>query len=202
MGACFSRDSGQSAVPVVVLLGLDGSGATTILYQLLLQRRLQTIPTLGQNHERVTVNGIELNCWDIGGLETLRKLWAQYSAEADGIVFVIDATDRSRFLPAAKELKELFTPSAASKDESPHRYATPSVPLLVLANKQDLADAATVEELSAAIDFDSLPSMNKKLVPCTAADYASLCVSLKWITDYFTQNKTLQRSGRILSGQK
>jgi small GTP-binding protein len=202
MGACFSSDSGQSAVPVVVLLGLDGSGATTILYQLLLQRRLQTIPTLGQNHERVTVNGIELNCWDIGGLETLRKLWAQYSAEADGIVFVIDAADRSRFMPAAKELKELFTPSAASKENSPRHCATPSVPLLVLANKQDLADAATVEELSAAIDFDSLPSINKKLVPCTAADHASLCVALKWITDYFTQSKTLQRSGRILSKSK
>jgi small GTP-binding protein len=194
MGTCLSSESQQSAIPVVVLLGLDGSGATTILYQLLLQRRLQTIPTLGQNHERVTVNGIELNCWDIGGLETLRKLWAQYSAEADGIVFVIDSTDRSRFSPAAKELKELFSPAADAKDAATHRCASPNVPLLVLANKQDLPDAATIEELSAAIDFESLPSISKRITPCTATDYASLCAALAWITDYFAHNKALQRS--------
>jgi small GTP-binding protein len=202
MGTCLSRESQQSAIPVVVLLGLDGSGATTILYQLLLQRRLQTIPTLGQNHERVTVNGIELNCWDIGGLETLRKLWAQYSAEADGIVFVIDSTDRSRFNPAAKELKELFIPAADAKEGTAVRCASPNVPLLVLANKQDLPDAATIEELSSAINFESLPSISKHLTPCTATDYDSLCAALTWITDQFKQNKSLPRNSRPPSRPK
>ena len=34
---------------------------------------------------------------DMGGHEIARKMWLQYSHEADGIVYIVDAVDRERF---------------------------------------------------------------------------------------------------------
>ena len=35
--------------------------------------------------------------WDVGGQKLLRKIWTKYFTECDGVVFVIDGRDESRF---------------------------------------------------------------------------------------------------------
>lgn len=209
MGQCASSSGGGGArtskgAPVLLFLGLDGSGSTTMLYQLLLGRHLHTIPTLGNNHESVTSDGLELDCWDIGGLEKMRHLWVQYSLEADGIVFVVDSTDPGRFDQAAKELKRIFLKTKFEEsdgedpagDEEDYKHVVKSiaprrqipiedVPLLVLANKQDLQGAETADEVALAMRIASLPCKASHVVPCSAMDLASLQLGMKWMTDHF-----------------
>ncbi len=49
------------------MIGLDNSGKTTILYKLKLGVVKSTLPTVGFNVETVSVKGIELTVWDLGG---------------------------------------------------------------------------------------------------------------------------------------
>ena len=45
---------------------------------------------------------------DVGGQKTLRAYWRNYFEQTDGIVWVIDSTDRSRLPDCTKELHTLL----------------------------------------------------------------------------------------------
>lgn len=51
------------------MIGLDGAGSTTILYRLVLNKCIDTIPTLGVNQESLSFGGIDYDIWDMGGLD-------------------------------------------------------------------------------------------------------------------------------------
>jgi GTPase SAR1 family protein len=96
MGACMSTALGRPNGKVLLLLGLDGSGSTSVLYQLVLGKFLSHLPTLGANREEVTLDGVRITCFDVGGLANMRQLWDRYLPEADGIAFVVDSSDEGR----------------------------------------------------------------------------------------------------------
>ena len=78
--------------------------------------------------------------WDIGGLPLPRErsLWAQYLYNGSAVVFVIDSADRERFAEAHKE----FWTAVGMMRASSFNIKI----LLVLANKQDITDAASATE--------------------------------------------------------
>lgn len=67
----------------------------------------------------------------------MRPLWRQYSREADGFIFVVDANDRHRAADAADELRKFFG------DGGKRSFVAPQTPLLVFANKQVRDDQRT-----------------------------------------------------------
>lgn len=132
--------SGQGTLHVV-MLGLDSAGKTTALYRLKFDQYLNTVPTIGFNCEKVKgmvgkAKGINFLVWDVGGQEKLRPLWKSYTRCTDGIVFVLDSVDVERMEEAKMEL--IRTVKAPENS---------SVPILVLANKQDLPGAREPCEL-------------------------------------------------------
>lgn len=140
MGGSFSKlDS-----PVhVSMLGLDSAGKTTVLYRLKFDQYVNSVPTVGFNCEKVKgtvgkAKGICFVIWDVGGQDKVRPLWRTYTRSTDGIVFVVDSTDAERMEEAKVELLRVVrTPEASG------------VPVLVIANKQDMPsarDASTVEK--------------------------------------------------------
>ncbi|XP_076057410.1 ADP-ribosylation factor-like protein 4C [Oratosquilla oratoria] len=128
----------------IVMLGLDSAGKTTALYRLKFDQYLNTVPTIGFNCEKIKgtsgkCKGTSFLVWDVGGQEKLRPLWRSYTRCTDGLVFVVDSTDGDRMEEAKMELLRTV--------RSPENSA---VPILVLANKQDLPgakDAAYVEKV-------------------------------------------------------
>lgn len=80
--------------------------------------------------------GINFLVWDVGGQEKLRPLWKSYTRCTDGIVFVLDSVDVERMEEAKMELIRTV--------KSPENTG---VPILVLANKQDLPGAREPREL-------------------------------------------------------
>ena len=47
-----------------------------------------------------------LTLWDVGG--QARKLWKHYYDKVDGLIFVIDSTDKERFSIVKEELMKIM----------------------------------------------------------------------------------------------
>ncbi|XP_034442755.1 ADP-ribosylation factor-related protein 1 isoform X2 [Hippoglossus hippoglossus] len=119
----------------VLILGLDNAGKTTFLEQTKTKfsknykgMNLSKITTtVGLNIGTIDMGKARLMFWDLGGQDELQSLWDKYYAESHGIIYVIDSTDEERLT----ESKEAFEKMINSE-------VLEGVPLLVLANKQDV----------------------------------------------------------------
>ncbi|CAE7226571.1 ARF3 [Symbiodinium sp. CCMP2592] len=125
----------------LLLVGLDASGKTTMLYSLKAGEVVTTIPTIGFNVEHLDIrngwmNITSLVAWDVGGRDKIRPLWRHYYKEVDALVYVVDCNDRERVNEAKDQLFQLLI-----EDELADK------PLLVFANKQDLPNAMSDKEL-------------------------------------------------------
>ena len=80
----------------VLLLGVDGVGKTTLLYQLKLNEKIQTLPTIGFNVEEIIHKNKKICIFDLGGGEKIIPLWKHYFQESKCIIYVIDIGDKSR----------------------------------------------------------------------------------------------------------
>ena len=81
-----------------------------------------------------------MNVWDIGGQKHIRPYWKNYYANTDAIVYMVDSADKRRLDECAEELEGLLQEELLE-----------SVPLLVLANKQDLLNAASAAEVCVCV---------------------------------------------------
>ena len=88
-------------------MGLDAAGKTTILYKLKLGEIVTTIPTIGFNVETVEYKNISFTVWDVGGQTKIRRLWAYYFQNTQGLIYVVDSNDRERIAEAEKELQNM-----------------------------------------------------------------------------------------------
>lgn len=122
------------------MLGLDAAGKTTILFKLKLNETVNTIPTIGFNVENLTYKNLEFNCWDIGGQFKLRSLWQHYFENTQGLIYVVDSSDRDRIAESAEALAMILSDESMS-----------GVPVLVYANKMDLPNSMTVPQISESL---------------------------------------------------
>ena len=61
-------------------------------------------PTLGFDIKTLEYRGYQLNCWDIGGQQTIRSYWRNYFEQTDGLIWVVDSGDKLRLEDCKKEL--------------------------------------------------------------------------------------------------
>merc|ERR1719355_237465 len=92
----------------ILMVGLDAAGKTTILYKLKLGEVVTTIPTIGFNVETVEYKNINFTVWDVGGQDKIRKLWRHYYQDTQGLIFVVDSSDRDRIEDAREELHKML----------------------------------------------------------------------------------------------
>ncbi|CAN6286123.1 unnamed protein product [Urochloa humidicola] len=122
----------------ILMLGLDAAGKTTTLYRLKTGEVASTIiATVGFNIEKIEYRNISFTFWDVGGNAPNRPLWKYYFHDTQGIVFVVDSSDRDRIRLARDELNTLLN-AEELRDAA----------LLVLANKQDLPNAMSSDVMA------------------------------------------------------
>eukprot|EP01123_Difflugia_compressa_P000623 TRINITY_DN1072_c0_g1_i2.p1 TRINITY_DN1072_c0_g1~~TRINITY_DN1072_c0_g1_i2.p1 ORF type:complete len:192 (-),score=34.62 TRINITY_DN1072_c0_g1_i2:55-630(-) len=124
----------------IVFLGLDNAGKTTLLHLLRDDRVVQHMPTQKPTMEELSVGNIKFSTYDLGGHEIARRLWRDYYAQVNAVVFMVDLAARERFEESKVELDELLADPDLKE-----------IPFLVLANKIDIPGAASEEELRSAL---------------------------------------------------
>ncbi|XP_028428256.1 ADP-ribosylation factor-like protein 11 isoform X1 [Perca flavescens] len=136
----------QSSSPQVILMGLDSAGKTTLLAHLLTGQVMETSPTIGFNVGTLNLDKkTSLTVWDVGGQKSMRDNWRHYLDDCQALVFVVDSSDPARLPEAQKVLKKVLSEKKLE-----------GVPLMVLANKNDLPNAMTIQQVSTQL---LLPSM-------------------------------------------
>eukprot|EP00656_Telonema_subtile_P028751 TRINITY_DN3135_c0_g2_i6.p2 TRINITY_DN3135_c0_g2~~TRINITY_DN3135_c0_g2_i6.p2 ORF type:complete len:190 (-),score=38.75 TRINITY_DN3135_c0_g2_i6:248-817(-) len=78
--------------------------------------------------------------WEVGGQDKIRPLLRHYYENVTALIFVVDSNDRDRMSEAAQELHRMLAEDHLQ-----------GVPLLVFANKQDLPNACTPDDVSSAL---------------------------------------------------
>ena len=65
-------------------------------------------PTLGFNIKTLYYEEYKLNVWDVGGQTTIRSYWRNYFEQTDGLIWVVDSSDKLRLQDCKKELHALL----------------------------------------------------------------------------------------------
>ncbi len=125
-----------------------------------------------------------LNVWDVGGQKTIRSYWRNYFEQTDGLIWVVDSADRRRLKDCREELAALLSQEKLA-----------GATIIILANKQDLAGALSLEEIADALALRSARFERRhwQIHACSAVTGAGLVEGMDWlITDI---------AGRIFMGE-
>jgi len=164
----------------ILMVGLDAAGKTTILYKLKLGEVVTTIPTIGFNVETVEYKNISFTVWDVGGQDKIRPLWRHYYQNTQGIIFVVDSNDQDR-LGEQNANDDRHT----ARDELHHMLAEDELRdavLLVLANKQDLPNALSVNEITTRLGLNQIRTRQWYIQATCATTGDGLYEGLDWLS--------------------
>ncbi|XP_017971661.1 PREDICTED: ADP-ribosylation factor 1 isoform X2 [Theobroma cacao] len=123
------------------------------------------------NVETIECKNICFDIWDIGGQSKIRPLWRHYFLNVQGVIFVVDSTDRERISEARNELHWIL---------SDNELANAS--LLVFANKQDLQNAMTSSEVADKLGLHCLGQRPWYIQGTSAHSGCGLYEGLDWLS--------------------
>lgn len=161
----------------VLVVGLDNSGKTTLLNNLKLRRAAlhEVAPTVGFQVESFELGEIKFTAMDMSGAGTYRSLWETYYADAQAIIFVVDAADKIRMVVARDELEALLAhpdiknakakvtgdgggagSSSSSSSSAAAGSAANGIPILFFANKLDTPSALAAADVSVVMGLPAI----------------------------------------------
>eukprot|EP00158_Paraphelidium_tribonemae_P001168 Partr_v1_DN24058_c0_g1_i1_m34685 putative adp-ribosylation len=172
----------------VLVLGLDNAGKTTLLEKI---KSLylgvpglppdKIIPTVGLNIGKIDIGAnMRISFWDLGGQTDLQSIWQSYYAECHAIVFMIDSTDKERLEEVQKVFQKIILNDEAE-----------GVPVLMLANKQDMPLALKVEEIKEIFNHIALTlgARDSKVLPVSALHGEGVRDSVEWLHTRIDRNR-------------
>ncbi|XP_028930214.1 ADP-ribosylation factor-like protein 14 [Ornithorhynchus anatinus] len=180
MGLVCSKCSKVNKQNRILLLGLDSSGKSTLLYRLKLATDVVTTPTIGFNVEMIEMEKkISLTVWDVGGQQEMRMYWRYYCENIDGLVYVVDSSDNQSLEESKREFQSVL------------KYENiKNVPVVLLANKQDLPGALSAEEIIKKFNMEKYCSDRKWYVqPCCALSGDGLAEGFRKITGFVKSHR-------------
>ncbi len=161
----------------IAFVGLANAGKTTLVKRLKGDDNLETVPTMGMNIETLKIGDIEVMATDLGGQATYpTSLWEPFVSKASGIVFVFDSADRSKVENAGKWLKNVI------------QWAPEDSSFLFLANKQDLTEAMSLENIIHTLELEKEMVARPRtfaVYPCSALTGEGVDEPWHWMSERF-----------------
>jgi GTP-binding protein SAR1 len=141
-------------------------------------------PTRHPQGEEVMIGSIRFKTFDMGGHRAARRLWRDYFASADAIIFMVDSSDAERFGEAAEELNRLLQTEELA-----------NVPFLILGNKIDLPSAVSEDVIANGLGVamqrtgksskvDRSTTRPLELFMCSVVKRAGYADGFKWLSQY------------------
>ena len=158
--------------PKLLILGLDNAGKTTLLHNITQEQVKTTEPTKGMNIKTIIQEGFTINVWDIGGQKEIRQYWSYYYDNVDALLYVVDSADEERIGECNDQLKILMKEDKLMK-----------VPLLVYANKADLATCLGADEIVDKLELNDITDRDWSLYACSALKGFGIMEGLKWLIE-------------------
>ena len=171
----------------VLILGLDNAGKTTTLEQIkAIYKKTNPMPfnkippTIGLNIGRIELNNVKAIFWDLGGQNSFRVIWDKYYSEAHGLIYIVDSSDSERLDEAVSVFKDMIRHTDLL-----------SIPILIMANKQDLKGALGIEKLESVFDVKTVArSRPCRVQLCSAYTREGITDAMDYLME---QVKTVER---------
>jgi len=160
----------------ILVVGLDNSGKTTILNQLKSDdtKAMDIVPTIGFSVEKFKSKALTITAFDMSGQGRYRTLWEQYYRDCQGIIFVVDSSDKIRMVVARDELDSLIKhPELANK----------RVPILFFANKMDLRDSVSSVKVSSLMGLEEIRDKPWHICASNGITGEGLHEGVEWLTE-------------------
>jgi len=190
-------------------MGLIGSGKTVALYQLKLGEPIESLPTIDFVGESFAYKKYVVTIWEIGGnvahmllTDPSSNLWQHYFQTADGVIWMVDSVPKhvcgtQQALQSHQQNQQqhhALRESRRSLHELDARLKEMSytMPLGVLANKQDHPAALSARHVAGSLAVEMLHSFSPIYVQSSSGQTSAsqLQILMDWIC---TQAKLRQQ---------
>ncbi|XP_069782239.1 ADP-ribosylation factor-like protein 9 [Narcine bancroftii] len=133
----------------ILVVGLDGAGKTSFLHSLSTTTvKRSDGPTEMFNSVCIKIEEAEIEFLEIGGGESSRHCWSSHLPGSQALVYVVDSADHNRMPLAKQALHQLVQDNA-------------TLPVVIVANKQDIKGACTILEIHEQLSLDKLGDERK-----------------------------------------
>ncbi|CBH11863.1 ADP-ribosylation factor, putative [Trypanosoma brucei gambiense DAL972] len=163
--------------PRVLIVGLDNAGKTTVLNALgedevpvegKVSHAAPEGPTQGFNIKTLTRGNKRAKLCDLGGQRALRDYWQDYYSNTDCIMYVVDSSDHRRLEESHAAFVDVLK-------------GIEGAPVLVFANKQDLATAKDAQAIAECLHLHDFRDRKWHIQGCSAKTGAGLEEGVTWI---------------------
>ncbi|EDV55211.1 ADP-ribosylation factor-like protein 6 [Drosophila erecta] len=159
----------------ILVLGLNNSGKSSIInhFKKSSEQTSIVVPTVGFMVEQFySMSGVSIKAIDMSGATRYRNLWEHQFKNCHGIIYVIDSSDRMRFVVVKDELDLVLQhPDLSNR----------IVPILFYGNKMDMEDSLSSVKIAAALRLENIKDKPWHICSSSAISGEGLGEGVQWL---------------------
>ncbi|XP_016953542.1 ADP-ribosylation factor-like protein 6 [Drosophila biarmipes] len=159
----------------ILVLGLNNSGKSSIInhFKKSSEQTSIVVPTVGFMVEQFySMSGVSIKAIDMSGATRYRNLWEHQFKNCHGIIYVIDSSDRMRFVVVKDELDLVLQhPDLSNR----------IVPILFYGNKMDMEDSLSSVKIAAALRLENIKEKPWHICSSSAVSGEGLGEGVQWL---------------------
>ncbi|XP_017051269.1 ADP-ribosylation factor-like protein 6 [Drosophila ficusphila] len=159
----------------ILVLGLNNSGKSSIInhFKKSSEQTSIVVPTVGFMVEQFySMSGVSIKAIDMSGATRYRNLWEHQFKNCHGIIYVIDSSDRMRFVVVKDELDLVLKhPDLCNR----------IVPILFYGNKSDMEDSLSSVKIAAALRLENIKDKPWHICSSNAISGEGLGEGVQWL---------------------
>jgi GTPase SAR1 family protein len=171
MGGSFATAQVENTRPVIggLALGLGSNKGTTVFYKMAPARFFRTDGARNSDVDIITYKNFDLHLWHVDGKD-LSEFWRSCGYRTHVLIFVVDSRNPARLDEARDELHKLLKKTKLQ-----------DAILLVIANRQDLPEVMTMQELETDLKLDSISNRIVRVQGVSTLSGYGIYQGFKWL---------------------